>query len=557
MTLLIDKKTQHQNTLYMALFGLCSLAYLAGMFFPIQGVDATQYAAMSQEMMQTGSYLEVYHRGSDYLDKPPLLFWITSQFFNVFGVGNWQYRLPSFLFALWGVYSTYRLGSLLYNKNTGKLAALLLYSCQAFFLFNHDVRTDTMLTGSIIFSVWQLVEYLQTNRWKNLVLGFIGIGLGMLAKGPMGIVLPAMALGTHIAVKREWKHLFKWQWIVGLLITLLLLAPMLWGLYHQFDLHPEKVVNGRTGVSGLYFFFWEQSFGRITGENVWKDDSTPFFFTHTYLWSFLPWSLPGIAAVVYSLTSLFKREKRHQTEYFTLGGVLLPFLALSTSSFKLPHYIFVIFPLLAILTASFLLRFKENRKVILSGAVYLSLLVLLATAASSLILTVVFPSSGIAPWALLVMGLVFPLFMLLSKAAWMSRLISAAVCLFAVTNLLLNMHFYPRLAEYDSGYTAGQLFREKGGQEVVHALYENSFAVEVYGKCRFQYHGNPNTLVDLQGKNTFVYTTEQGLEDIKSLGITVQEAYPLKHYVTTLLTAEFLNHKTRNETLTTRYLLKI
>ncbi len=52
----------------------------------------------------------------------------------------------------------------------------------------------------------------------------------------------------------------------------ILLIPMSIGLYQQFDLHPEKIVNGKHGVSGLRFFYWSQSFGRITGESPWKND---------------------------------------------------------------------------------------------------------------------------------------------------------------------------------------------------------------------------------------------------------------------------------------------
>ncbi|MFN3918565.1 MAG: ArnT family glycosyltransferase [Flavobacteriales bacterium] len=551
------KTSPSGHKLYLALFGLCGLAYIAGLFFPIQGVDANQYFAMSQEMLKTGNYLEIYHRGYDYLDKPPLLFWITSLFFKVFGVGEWQYRLPSFLFTLLAVYSTYRLGKLLYNEHTGKLAALLLFSCQAFFLFNHDVRTDTILTGSIIFAVWQLISYLQNNSWKHLILGFVGVGLGMLAKGPMGIVLPAMALGTHVLIKGEWKQIFKWQWIVGLLITGAILSPMLWGIYHQFDLHPEKTVNGRTGVSGIYFFFWEQSFGRITGENVWKDDSTPFFFTHTYLWSYLPWSIAGIAALVYSIRTLLKKSLRQNREYYTLGGTLLPFLALSTSNFKLPHYIFIIYPLMSVLVADFLLRFKESKPLLMWGKLFFVLLIACVGSLLILILTLVFPSSSPALWALTLMTVVFPVLMLFTPTEWLTKLVSAAVCLFALTNLFLNIHFYPKLAPYDAGYSAGVIITTHGGTEIVHALYENSFAIEVSGRCGFKFHNDPDTLIEWAGRNTYVYTSQYGYEQIKEADIDVKEVHRLNHYVITLLKKEFLNVKTRPQTLDTMYLLKI
>ena len=46
---------------------------------------------------------------------------------------------------------------------------------------------------------------------------------------------------------------------------------MLYAYYHQFDLHPEKVIRGRDNRSGIFFIFWEQSFERLSGEGGWKE----------------------------------------------------------------------------------------------------------------------------------------------------------------------------------------------------------------------------------------------------------------------------------------------
>ena len=63
-----------------------------------------------------------------------------------------------FLFALLSVYSTFRFASLYYSRRTAWLSALVLASCQAMFLITHDVRTDTMLMGWVIFGIWQMSE---------------------------------------------------------------------------------------------------------------------------------------------------------------------------------------------------------------------------------------------------------------------------------------------------------------------------------------------------------------------------------------------------------------
>ena len=82
------------------------LAWLAGMFVDILEVDAAQYAMMSRDLMASGEWLEFYNRDLPYLDKPPLIFWLTASSFSLFGVNNFAYRLPSILFCLLTIGST-------------------------------------------------------------------------------------------------------------------------------------------------------------------------------------------------------------------------------------------------------------------------------------------------------------------------------------------------------------------------------------------------------------------------------------------------------------------
>src|SRR5207344_2558843 len=102
---------------------LATVVYIFGLFVNVMDVDAAQYASISREMLQNHRYLEVLHRGNNYLDKPPLLFWLAVLSFKIFGVSNFACKLPTFLFTLLGVYSTYRIANLLYNRNAGILAA--------------------------------------------------------------------------------------------------------------------------------------------------------------------------------------------------------------------------------------------------------------------------------------------------------------------------------------------------------------------------------------------------------------------------------------------------
>ncbi|HPE58234.1 MAG TPA: glycosyltransferase family 39 protein, partial [Bacteroidales bacterium] len=211
---------------YELLFAGILIIYLINMFLDVMEVDAAQYANISMEMSYNKSFLQVFFRGEDYLDKPPLLFWMSSLSFLLFGISNFAYKLPSVLILLLGIYSTYRFAKLWYDKKTGMLAALILASSQAFFLITNDVRTDTALVGLVIFSVWQISLYIREGKWVNLILAAFGTGGAMLAKGPIGLVIPTVAIGTDLILKRDWKTIFKYQWLIFLGIVAVILIPM-------------------------------------------------------------------------------------------------------------------------------------------------------------------------------------------------------------------------------------------------------------------------------------------------------------------------------------------
>jgi 4-amino-4-deoxy-L-arabinose transferase-like glycosyltransferase len=268
-----------QKKYYYLLFLLALLVYIINLFVDVMAIDATQYAEISREMLMTKNFLKVQAFGADYLDKPPLLFWFNSLSFYLFGINNVAYKLPSLLFAMLAIYSTYRFAKIFYIQQVALTAALMLATTEALFLITNDVRTDTMLMGSVIFAIWQWAQFFETDETINLLAGSAGIGLAMLAKGPIGLIAVGLALLPHIILSRRWRWLLDIRIAAGVAVIALMLAPMCIGLYGQWGWH------------GLKFYFWTQSFGRITGESEWNNNPDTFFLIHTTAWAFLPWSL--------------------------------------------------------------------------------------------------------------------------------------------------------------------------------------------------------------------------------------------------------------------------
>ena len=550
-------------------FITATFLYLSGLFLEVMEVDSAQYAAMSMDMARTGNYLEVMYRGVDYLDKPPLVFWTASWMYQLFGVSNWAFKLPSLLFTILALISNYKLGHLLYNKRIGFVACIILLSSQATFLMNNDVRTDTLLTGSVIFAVWQIMAFLHYHKFKNLIFGFIAIGVAMLAKGPLGIMIPVLAIGSYILGRQNYKDLFKWQWIVGLAISGLVLAPMIWGLYQQFDLHPEKEIlfhsQGepvvKSNVSGVEFYFWTQSFGRLTGENVWDDGSGPFFFVHTFLWSFLPWALLAVWAILWrifhTIRDVFK--KRPKQEWLTLGGTLLPFVAMSMSHYKLPHYIWPTFPFVAIITSEFILRISFEKpqwwKNSLTG---IQLFVSTGLSiASAVLLFWAFPEPPLGVvilWA----GLTLYGFYNFWIKATVNRIILSTALIALATNAVLTLHFYPNLFPYQSPAVAGKWFLENEiptdrGFILEH---ESVFTFDLYSR-NFYPKISRASFAELQQEECWIYANPEMLHQLDLTGYDVVEKKVLRKFHITALTAEFLNPKTREESCNDRFILHL
>ncbi|MDX1912771.1 MAG: glycosyltransferase family 39 protein [Saprospiraceae bacterium] len=544
-----------QNPWLWLAFGL-AIVLLRGLFLDVMDVDASQYASISMEMLQNGRWLQVQHRGADYLDKPPLLFWLSAGSFGLFGLSNWAYKLPSFLAALAGVWATYRFTLLYYDAKTAHRAAFVLASSLGFVLLCNDVRTDTLLLGFSACAVWQLAEYLEFKRWKNLLAGFVCIGMAMLAKGPIGLVMPALAVGSHLLWRRDWRGIFQWQWLVGLLATTLVLLPMCWGLWQQFDLHPEKLVNERHGVSGLRFYFWEQSFGRITGENVWKNDTSGFYFVHVYLWAFLPWCLLLPGALLQSIRQKVTRFwLPGANEAYSLGGFLLTFIALSQSQYKLPHYIFITLPWAAVLVAARLQTVEKMRWAALyvAGGAALSI--------AFITLFYVFPGHFFMQ-VITIAGTTVLLWRILRQPfpAQADVLVQRGVAVALIFGVVLNFHFYPCLLPYQSTTQVAAFARSKNiPPEKMYFFRRGGHALDFYNSDILESIGAPEEAAQKARERgeIWIFTTTEGKMELENAGLQLQMEGRFPDFHVSLLKPKFLNPDTRSEVLREMYLLKL
>ncbi len=542
------------------IIGTLAILYLLSINVDTMDVDASQYASMSCEMMESGSYLQVYEQGRDYLDKPPFLFWITSVSMQIFGANNFAFKLPSILFALLALYATYRLAKLYYEEAIARLALAMLGTTQALFLITNDIKTDTILMGWVALSLWQLATWVETQQKRSFFLGCAAIAFGMMTKGPIALLVPIFAMGAHLLLLRRLKLLLEPVLLLGILVIAILLTPMSIGLYQQFDLHPEKTVNGTQGVSGLRFFYWTQSFGRITGESVWNNGASFTFLFENLLWGWLPWTFFLIAGLLMKIVALLKNRLhlKNGEEAISLGGFLITYCSLAISKFQLPHYIYVVLPLAAIISAKPLYALLKGSMPPLWSRIMLAgqwLVVTLLLGFPLLLILWVFPGKEWLPWLILFCQLCFLIYVLLSRRITHKVLLASFIAIIGF-NVLLSTWFYPNLLRYQASNNAGRFVKEQGvpaGKFVMYQYQGNKHSVHFYSR---QVVKQINHL-DSIATGTWILTDRNGKKTIEDSEKNFEQMKAGPDFHVSMLTPAFLNARTRPNVLDSFYIFRL
>lgn len=521
----------------------------------IMDIDAAQYAAISRELLSSSDWTKIYCLGSDYLDKPPLLFWLSALSFKLFGISDWAYKLPSLFFAVLGIFSVFKLAEQLQNKTVAYFSAIIFTSSYALYQMAHDIRTDTILCGSVAFAAWQLYEWLKTQSWQNTIGAGLGLGLAMLAKGPVGFFVPFVFF-AFAGVVYEWKVSLQGKnnrsnpeqtirnfyfgafvkLVVIAIIIALLLLPMCIGLYQQFGLH------------GLKFFFWYQSFGRITGENTWNNHPDPFFLSHTTLWAFAPWTILLLYALIKETRNIIKRQSQLAFPYF---GFVLSLIALSLSKYQLPHYIFVAYPFLAILCGSHATEFFSNKffRNVQTAAMILAILL------AALLNFYVMRSENVFLISICLFTAIAILFIHEKTLA----VATSAVLVF----ISLSLGFQKKLGEYQTYTYVGKYLHE---QKISREEFANfnagfSFSLNYYAQQITQTVYDIPQLEAAMGerKEFYVLADETSFSQLKESKFRdkVQVVYAHQNFPITRLNATFLNPETRENATKRHYLLRI
>ncbi len=481
-------KYQMQKKYILFLIPLILYVGLLGSM-PQMEPDEARYSLIASAMNESGNYVTPHIKNTVYLEKPPLVSWVTAVFFKVFGESDFAARLFAGLCACGCILLVFFIGRHFRDERTGLYAAAILtVSCIHFFIGRINIL-DMPLTFFICLAIWLGYLALEKQNQKYLFyLFYFACGLTFLIKGLIGVVFPFAILIIWLICNNQWRKILSLFSPVGMVIFLLVVCPWI-------------ILAQKENADFLWFFFVREHFLRFTTAMHGKTE--PFYF-------YLPIAIAG--TVPWSVYLIKAWRSKHSHDSFFKNGenklllvwFLFIFLFYSVSSSKLIPYIVPVFIPLALFAACILKDYEDEpagaesplRKIIYRIMLILQSLLVIAALIVIPFLKVLFPENEklvimISPnWWLYVILPVIALILLTFlpdlvyrrwKRGWF-------LTIYLLAALLLGGVLFP-LNDFLAPYRSAKIVREAIARHVPAGqdLYQyrvNFYGIDFYNKIR-------------------------------------------------------------------------
>jgi 4-amino-4-deoxy-L-arabinose transferase-like glycosyltransferase len=315
---------------------LAALAlYLPGIDRPLRDAES-KYAQVPAEMVESGDWLTPRLNHATYYVKPPLTYWPTAALYRVFGVSEAAARLTTVLWALLSAALAGLLARQLFGPRAGIAALILFLTTTEVYVYCLDAGPEFGLIAFAILAMLGFTRWRETRRLAPLCLFHLALGLGFLAKGLPGVLIPLTAAVLHLIVIREPRALVRLFHPAGLASFAAVALPWVAVMTAQHaEFFDAFVVN--------------EHLHRFTGSMRSNDALFP-----TGLWlvliaaEFFPWvfHLPGGG---YELARMVRQRAVERDTALLLGiWAAVPLVLYATSRSKVDFYGLEIYPPLLI-----------------------------------------------------------------------------------------------------------------------------------------------------------------------------------------------------------------
>jgi 4-amino-4-deoxy-L-arabinose transferase-like glycosyltransferase len=299
------------------------------------------YAEIPREMLAAGdwrAWVIPHLNGLPYMEKPPLLYWLTAFSFLLFGESEWSARLVPALSALGCVGLLLWFGRACEKPRTGKLAALMFISGLGVMAMSHVLMFDMLLTVLLTAALMLAWRHAETGRPALLRGSYACLALALLAKGLVALILYGLVVaGWTLFARRPQEGLAQAirRWFDGPAILLFAAIAVPWHLLASLV---EPIF--------AWFYFVNEHLLRFLGRREPHDYySGPWWYylprmaIYLFPWSFMPFALLGAQRSAEGADARVRR--------MLLLAWLMPLLFFSVSSAKANYYLVAVMPFAA------------------------------------------------------------------------------------------------------------------------------------------------------------------------------------------------------------------
>lgn len=309
---------------------------------PLRDFDEGYYATVAQDTYLRGDWRFPTYHGQGFLLKPPLIVWLISLSYSLFGINEFSTRLPMAVLSAIAVPLLYGIGRELFReRQAALLSAVILLTLLPVARLGRLAMLDGMINTFFLGSLFCLLKGRKNPRW---LIG-IGFGLGVIAlcKGVIVLVLGGL-LGIAGVWIGEGKLLKRWQFWLGLVLGF---TPVVWWY----------------GLQGAHYgaVFWQvhfqsQSFDRLA--TAVEGNSGPVWF---YLLEMAKYTAPWLFFLVPAVVITIKQWREDWAKVAITMG--LGFLAIvSAMTTKLPWYCLPSYPFLALMGGYYLTDLQGRKR---------------------------------------------------------------------------------------------------------------------------------------------------------------------------------------------------
>jgi 4-amino-4-deoxy-L-arabinose transferase-like glycosyltransferase len=318
-------------------------------FFPgLGGYDLTapdepHFALVAQEMLTDNHWVLPHRNQTPYPDKPPFFFWTIALFSALAGgtVNAWTARLPSAISAslvLWMMWRWNRLREPDPREDTLRsiLTVLILVSCFKFFFQARIAQIDMVLCLFTTAALTTGYDAITGKPYSPFSLGLF-MGLGILTKGPVGLIIPAGSLAVFaiFSGRAAWKKYpvkaLAWAMIPVLAWLALLVLDV--AMNNHWD-----YLNNLLFKQTMVRFF-----------NPWHHHQPVYYFFVSVLYDFLPWTPFFLLAIPWTRDA---RDSLDSGQKFSWAVIVFTLVFFTLSKGKRSIYILPVFPFASYVTAA-------------------------------------------------------------------------------------------------------------------------------------------------------------------------------------------------------------